>query len=189
MSQALRKLSHSLSCSQTILIFVNQVRAKLNTFGGFGAPTEVTCGGNALKFYASVRLNTRPVGFIRKGEEVVGIQIQVKIVKNKHAPPFKTIQLELEFGKGISRDSEVIDLGSKHNLITKAGGSYYSIGGHKFNGKDAIKRYFHENEGVREELIMKLREMLQKELHKNDFQSNLPDERESEEEVVTEVEA
>lgn len=114
----------------------------------------------------------------------------MKIVKNKHAPPFKTIQLELEFGKGISRDSEVIDLGSKHNLITKAGGSYYSIGGLKFNGKDAIKRYFHENEGVREELIMKLREMLQKELHKkNDFQSNLPDERESEEEVVTEVEA
>ncbi|KAJ3703699.1 hypothetical protein LUZ61_007404 [Rhynchospora tenuis] len=190
MSQALRKLSHSLSCSQTILVFVNQVRAKLSTFGGFGAPSEVTCGGNALKFYASVRLNTRRVGFIKKGEEVVGTEIQVKVVKNKHAPPFKTVQLELEFGKGISRDSEVIDLGCKHKLIKKAGSSYYAIGDRNFHGKDAIKQYFHENESVREELMIKIREkMLHKELPGNNLESDLSDGRESEEEVVTEVEA
>lgn len=114
----------------------------------------------------------------------------MKIVKNKHAPPFKTIQLELEFGKGISRDSEVLDLGCKHNLIIKRGGSYYSIGGRNFNGKDAVKRFFHENEGVREEIIMKLREkILQKVLLRNDFQSGLSDKRESEEEVVTDIDA
>ncbi|KAJ4751542.1 RecA family protein [Rhynchospora pubera] len=190
MSQALRKLSHSLSCSQTILVFVNQVRAKLSTFSGFGAPSEVTCGGNALKFYASVRLNTRRVGFIKKGEEVVGTQIQVKVVKNKHAPPFKTVQLELEFGKGISRDSEVIDLGCKHKLIIKAGTSYYAIGDRNFHGKDAIKQYFHENKSVREELMIKIREkMLHKEVPGNNLESDLSDGRESEEEVVTEVEA
>jgi recombination protein RecA len=112
----------------------------------------------------------------------------VKVVKNKHAPPFKTIQLELEFGKGISRDSEVIDLGCKHNLIIKAGASYYSIGGHNFNGKDAIKQYFQKNEGAREELITKIREnVLQKEQHRSDLHSE-SDKRESEEEVVTEVE-
>ncbi|KAJ3671491.1 hypothetical protein LUZ60_007570 [Juncus effusus] len=189
MSQALRKLSHSLSLSQTLLIFVNQVRAKLSTFGGFGVPTEVTCGGNALKFYASVRIHTRRIGFVKKGEEVIGAQIQVKIVKNKHAPPFKTVQLDLEFGKGLNRNSEIIDLGLKHNFITKLGGSYYSINGKNFNGKDAIKRYFGENSEDREELVLKIRgRMLKKESDgKDERESN--DARESEEEIVTEVEA
>lgn len=158
MSQALRKLSHSLSLSQTILIFVNQVRAKLSTFG-FGGPTEVTCGGNALKFYASVRLNIRRTGLVKKGEETVGSQVLVKIVKNKHAPPFRTAQFELEFGKGICQETELIELGSKHNLITK-GGAFYSMNGQSFRGKDAIKQYLAANPSVKEELMMKLREKL-----------------------------
>ncbi|KAE9464455.1 hypothetical protein C3L33_03555, partial [Rhododendron williamsianum] len=167
MSQALRKLSHSLSLSQTILIFVNQVRSKLSTFGGFGGPTEVTCGGNALKFYASVRLNIRRTGLVKKGEEVLvftdlttGSQVLVKIVKNKHAPPFKTAQFEIEFGKGISRESEIIELGCKHKFITKIGGACYSMNEQSFRGKDAIKQFLIGNPNAREELIMKLREKL-----------------------------
>ncbi|KAL6496517.1 hypothetical protein OROGR_029775 [Orobanche gracilis] len=158
MSQALRKLSHSLSLSQTILIFTNQVRAKLSTFG-FGGPTEVTCGGNALKFYASVRLNIRRTGLVKKGEEAVGSQVVVKIVKNKHAPPFRTAEFELEFGRGISREAEIIDLGCKHKLITKAGAMFY-LGDQSFKGKDALKKYLSENEIVRDELMKKLREKL-----------------------------
>ncbi|KAJ3678153.1 hypothetical protein LUZ60_001956 [Juncus effusus] len=162
MSQALRKLSHSLSMSQTILLFINQVRSKLSTFGGFGGPTEVTSGGNALKFYASVRLNIRRIGFVKKGEEAVGSQVQVKVVKNKHAPPFKTALFELEWGKGISRDSEIIELAIKHKHITKGGGAMYYMGEEKFRGKDAIRKHFQENEGVMEELERKLREELMK---------------------------
>ncbi|XP_009785381.1 DNA repair protein recA homolog 3, mitochondrial [Nicotiana tabacum] len=160
MSQALRKLSHSLSLSQTILIFINQVRSKLSTFGGFGGPTEVTCGGNALKFYASVRLNIKRIGLVKKGEETIGSQVLVKIVKNKHAPPFRTAEFELEFGKGISREAELIDLGVKHKLITKGGGGYYSINNQSLRGRDAVKHFLAENDSVREDLMMKLREKL-----------------------------
>ncbi|XP_062196973.1 uncharacterized protein LOC133899944 isoform X2 [Phragmites australis] len=159
MSQALRKLSHSLSRSRTILLFVNQLRSKLSTFSGFGAPAEVTCGGNALKFYASVRLNTKRVGLIKKSEEVVGTQIQVKIVKNKHAPPFKTVQLELEFGKGLSRESEIIELGLKHKFITKSG-LFYHMNGLNFHGKDAIKHYLAENRDGQEDLMAMIREKI-----------------------------
>uniref|UniRef100_A0A804IE81 Uncharacterized protein n=1 Tax=Musa acuminata subsp. malaccensis TaxID=214687 RepID=A0A804IE81_MUSAM len=199
MSQALRKLSHSLSLSQTILLFVNQVRSKLSTFGGFKGPTEVTCGGNALKFYASVRLNTKIAGLIKKGEEVLGTQIMVKIVKNKHAPPFKEVQLELEFGKGISRDSEVIELGCKHQFITKTGVAYYCLNGQNFHGKDALKRYFAENEVVREELMIKLKEKLTQadtnnksykdEISSKDTQEEIISMQTTDEEVVAEVEA
>ncbi|KAM0947014.1 putative ATP diphosphatase [Dioscorea sansibarensis] len=196
MSQALRKLSHSLSLSQTILVFINQVRSKLSTFGGFGGPTEVTSGGNALKFYASVRMNIKRIGLVKKGEETVGSQVLVKIVKNKHAPPFKTAQFELEFGKGICRYSEILELGCKHKLITKGGGGYYSLNGQNLRGKDAVKRYFTENEDAREELIMKLREKLihpEKE-NKAEPDSETPDTITSDttttdEEVVTAVEA
>ncbi|OVA09719.1 AAA+ ATPase domain [Macleaya cordata] len=160
MSQALRKLSHSLSLSQTILIFINQVRSKLSTFGGFGGPQEVTSGGNALKFYASVRLNIKRIGLVKKGEETVGSQVLVKIVKNKHAPPFKTAQFELEFGKGICRESELIELGCKHKFITKLGGAFYSFNDQSFRGKDAIKKYLAQNVDIREELMGKLREKL-----------------------------
>ncbi|GLT79098.1 hypothetical protein SLA2020_506030 [Shorea laevis] len=156
MSQALRKLSHSLSLSQTILIFVNQVRAKLSTYG-FGGPTEVTCGGNALKFYASVRLNIRRTGFIKQGEETIGSQVQVKIVKNKLAPPFKTAQFELQFGKGISREAEIIDLAVKHKFVTRSG-SFYGYNDMNFKGREAFKQYLAENDSAREELMMKLRE-------------------------------
>ncbi|XP_075517577.1 DNA repair protein recA homolog 3, mitochondrial-like isoform X1 [Primulina tabacum] len=158
MSQALRKLSHSLSVSQTILIFTNQVRSKLSTFG-FGGPTEVTCGGNALKFYASVRLNIKRTGLVKKGEEAIGSQVHVKIVKNKHAPPFRTAEFELEFGKGISRESELIDLGCKYKFVTKAG-SFFNMNGKNFNGKEALKSYLSENESEREELMKLLREKL-----------------------------
>lgn len=160
MSQALRKLSHSLSLSQAILIFINQVRSKLSTFGGFGGPSEVTCGGNALKFYASVRLNIKRIGFVKKGEETIGSQVLVKIVKNKHAPPFRTAEFELEFGKGISREAELIDLGVKHKFITKGGGGYYSINNQNFRGRDAVKHFLSENTSAREDLMMKLREKL-----------------------------
>ncbi|XP_031107546.1 DNA repair protein recA homolog 3, mitochondrial-like isoform X1 [Ipomoea triloba] len=160
MSQALRKLSHSLSFSQTTLIFINQVRAKLSTFGGFGGPQEVTCGGNALKFYASVRLNVRRVAQVKKGEEIIGNQVVVKIVKNKLAPPFRTAEFLLEFGKGICRISELIELGLKHKFITKTGGAFYSMNNQSFRGKDAIKTYLADNIIVREDLQKKLREKL-----------------------------
>lgn len=164
MSQALRKLSHSLSQSQCILLFLNQVRAKISTFGGFGGPSEVTCGGNALKFYASVRLNIRRTALIKKGEETVGSQVVVKVIKNKHAPPFKTAEFELEFGKGICQDSELIALGVKHKLIKKQG-SYYNLNGQNLHGKDALRRYLTENPSIREELALTLREKL---LHPNE---------------------
>ncbi|XP_042002398.1 DNA repair protein recA homolog 3, mitochondrial-like [Salvia splendens] len=158
MSQALRKICHSLSLSQTILLFTNQVRAKLSTFG-FGGPTEVTCGGNALKFYASVRLNIRRTGMVKQGEEVTGNQVAIKIVKNKHAPPFRTAEFELEFGKGISRESELINLGCKHKFITKSG-SFLKMNDQNFHGQDALKRHLSENASVREELEKKLRDKL-----------------------------
>ncbi|XP_022147562.1 DNA repair protein recA homolog 3, mitochondrial-like isoform X2 [Momordica charantia] len=159
MGQALRKLTHSLSSSQTLLVFINQVRSKLSTFGGFAGPTEVTCGGNALKFYASVRLNVKSIGLIKKLDETVGSRVLVKIVKNKLAPPFRTAQFELQFGKGICRETEIIDLGLKHKFISKAG-SHYSFNGQSFHGKDSLKRFLNEHESAREELILKLGDKL-----------------------------
>ncbi|XP_064945379.1 uncharacterized protein LOC135596968 isoform X1 [Musa acuminata AAA Group] len=158
MSQALRKLSHSLSRSQTILLFINQVRSKVSTFG-YGGPTEVTSGGNALKFYASVRMNIKRTGLVKKGDETLGAQVTVKIVKNKHAPPFRTTQFELEFGKGISGESEIIEIGCKHELITTRG-SFYTYEERKFHGRDALKCYLADNQAIREELIAKLREKI-----------------------------
>uniref|UniRef100_A0A2N9IRR5 RecA family profile 2 domain-containing protein n=1 Tax=Fagus sylvatica TaxID=28930 RepID=A0A2N9IRR5_FAGSY len=197
MSQALRKLSHSLSLSQTILIFINQVRSKISTFGGFGGPTEVTCGGNALKFYASVRINIRRVGLVKKGEETLGSQILVKVVKNKLAPPFKTAQFELEFGKGISQESEIIDFGVKHKLISKAG-SFFKYNDQNFHGKDALKKFLAENVSVRDEIAVMLKEKLlraeiQKEPETETVDGNLTEEVVSpdstDEEAVTAVEA
>ncbi|KAK8706958.1 hypothetical protein V6N13_058029 [Hibiscus sabdariffa] len=156
MSQALRKITHSLSLSQTVLIFINQVRWKLSTFGS-GGPTEVTCGGNALKFYASVRLNLRRTGFVKKGEETIGSQVLVKVVKNKLAPPFKNAEFEFEFGKGISREGEIIDLATKHKLVKKSG-AFYCFNDKKHRGKEAFKIFLAENESALEELVTRLRE-------------------------------
>ncbi|PAN27031.1 hypothetical protein PAHAL_5G054600 [Panicum hallii] len=164
MSQALRKLSHSLSLSQTILLFINQTRAKVATFG-FGGPTEVTSGGNALKFYASVRLNIKRIGLVKKGEETIGSQVAVKIVKNKHAPPFKTAHFEIEFGKGICRSSELVELGLKRKLVQKAG-AMYTYNDMSFRGKDNLKSYLTENECVAKDLEMKLRKLLETEAPK-----------------------
>ncbi|KAK8520394.1 hypothetical protein V6N13_031154 [Hibiscus sabdariffa] len=186
MSQALRKLSHSLSLSQTILIFINQVRSKLSTFSGFGGPTEVTCGGNALKFYASVRLNIRRTGFVKKGEEIVGSQVLVKIVKNKLAPPFKNAEFELEFGKGISREGEIIDLATKHKFVTKAG-SFYTYNDQKLHGKEAFKKFLAENESAREELAAKLREKLLEAESKTERQTDISDGDTSEEIISNDI--
>ncbi|THG03268.1 hypothetical protein TEA_028365 [Camellia sinensis var. sinensis] len=156
--QALSLVDTLIRSGSVDVVVVDSVRAKLSTFG-FGGPTEVTCGGNALKFYASVRLNIRRTGLVKKGEETVGSQVLVKIVKNKHAPPFRTAQFELEFGKGICQETELIELGSKHKFITK-GGAFYSMNGQSFRGKDAIKQFLAANPSVKEELMMKLREKL-----------------------------
>ncbi|RZR72657.1 hypothetical protein BHM03_00015565 [Ensete ventricosum] len=120
---------------------------------------KVTSGGNALKFYSFVRLNVRRFGLVKKGDETLGSNVFVNIVKNKHAPPFKTAQFELEFGKGISRESEMVELGCKHEFITKRG-AFYGFDGKSFRGKDALKHYLMENEGLREELTTKLREKI-----------------------------
>ncbi|RCV28605.1 hypothetical protein SEVIR_5G422300v4 [Setaria viridis] len=198
MSQALRKLSHSLSLSQTILLFINQTRAKVATFG-FGGPTEVTSGGNALKFYASVRLNIKRIGLVKKGEETIGSQVAVKIVKNKHAPPFKTAQFEIEFGKGICRSSELVELGLKRKLIKKISGAYYSFNDITFHGKDNLKSYLTENESVAKDLEMQLKKLMETEAPKEQeaeggSPSDLPEEivtpeTSSEEDLAAVVEA
>lgn len=159
MSQALRKLAHSLSKSQTILIFINQIRVKLSP-GGFGGPVEVTSGGNALKFYASVRLNIRRTGYIKKGEELVGSSVTVKVAKNKVAPPFKTAEFEIEFGKGISRDAEIADFSVKYGFISKSGNWYAHNGENIANGKENLKRYLKEHTDLKDLLLTRIREKL-----------------------------
>lgn len=156
MSQALRKLTHSLSLSNAILIFTNQVRATIS-ITGFGGLSEVTCGGNALKFYASIRLNVRRIGQIKKGEEVIGNRVLVKIVKNKHAPPYKTAEFELEFGKGVSRESELIQFGIKYKLIRQAA-SFYYLNERCYRGKDSLKQFLSENVNEKEELEKRIRD-------------------------------
>ncbi|KAJ7528517.1 hypothetical protein O6H91_15G006600 [Diphasiastrum complanatum] len=161
MSQALRKLTHSLSRSQTILIFINQIRQKLATFGGFGgAPVEVTSGGNALKFYASVRLNIRRTNLLKRGEETFGSQVIVKIAKNKLAPPFKTAEFELEFGKGISKEAEVLDLSVKYGFLQKSGNWYVYSGENIANGKENAKKYLREHEELFNALTVSLKDLL-----------------------------
>ncbi|XP_024544094.1 uncharacterized protein LOC112351093 isoform X2 [Selaginella moellendorffii] len=161
MSQALRKLTHSLSRSQTILIFINQIRSKLASFGGFGgAPIEVTSGGNALKFYASVRLNIRRTNLLKKGDETVGAQVLVKIAKNKLAPPFRTAEFEIDFGRGISKEGEVLDLGFKHGLVGKSGNWYTYNSENIANGKENAKKYLREHPDILQALSESLREIL-----------------------------
>ena len=142
MSQALRKLTASISRSNTTVIFINQIRMKIGVM--FGSP-ETTTGGNALKFYASVRLDIRRVGAIKKGEEVVGNETRVKVVKNKVSPPFKTADFDILYGIGVSREGEIIDLGVNLGLIDKAG-AWYSYNGERIGqGRDNTREYLRAN--------------------------------------------
>ena len=149
MSQALRKLTASISRSKCMVIFINQIRQKIGVM--FGNP-ETTTGGNALKFYASVRLDIRRIGAIKDKEEIVGNQTRVKVVKNKVAPPFKVVDFDIMYGQGISRTGEIIDLGVKAEIIEKAG-SWYSWNGDQLGqGKEAVRRHLKDNDSVREAL-------------------------------------
>ncbi|HET6724396.1 MAG TPA: recombinase RecA [Gammaproteobacteria bacterium] len=157
MSQALRKLTANIKRSNTLVIFINQIRMKIGVM--FGSP-ETTTGGNALKFYSSVRLDIRRIGAIKKGEEVIGNQTRVKVVKNKVAPPFKRAEFEILYGQGISRQGEVIDLGVENGLIDKAG-AWYSYNGDRIGqGKDNARQYLIEHPDVQAEIEQAIRAKL-----------------------------
>jgi recombination protein RecA len=153
MSQALKKLAGSVSRSNTLLIFINQIRMKIGVM--FGNP-ETTSGGNALKFYASVRLDIRRTGQIKDKESIVGNETRVKVVKNKVAPPFKTVDFKIMYGEGISRISEILDMGVKMNMIEKAG-SFYSYNSERIGqGETAARQWLREHEDVQKELLSKI---------------------------------
>ncbi|CAM3021227.1 recombination protein RecA [Legionella steigerwaltii] len=162
MSQALRKLTANIKRSNTLVIFINQIRMKIGVM--FGSP-ETTTGGNALKFYASVRLDIRRIGSIKKGEEILGSETRVKVVKNKVAPPFKMTEFDILYNEGISRESEIINLGVQLNLIEKSG-AWYSYKGEKIGqGKDNVRLYLKENPQVAAALEQLIRtELLEKKL-------------------------
>ena len=149
MSQALRKLTSQIQRTNTLVIFINQLRMKIGVM--FGNP-ETTTGGNALKFYASVRLDIRRIGAIKKGDEIVGAETRVKVVKNKVAPPFKKAEFDVLYGEGISLEGEIIDEGVNLNLIEKAG-SWYSYNGEKIGqGKDKVREYLKDNPDISKEI-------------------------------------
>ena len=155
MSQALRKLPGSIKRTNTMVIFINQIRMKIGVM--FGSP-ETTTGGNALKFYASVRLDIRRIGSIKKGEEVIGNETKVKVVKNKVSPPFKTAEFDILYGAGISREGEVIDMGVEHKVLEKSG-SWYAYNGEKIGqGKDNAREFLKENPALAFEIENKVRE-------------------------------
>jgi len=157
MSQALRKLTANIKRSNTMVIFINQIRMKIGVM--FGNP-ETTTGGNALKFYASVRLDIRRTGSIKKGEEVIGNETRVKVVKNKVAPPFKQADFDILYGEGISRDSEIIELGVLHKLIDKSG-AWYAYKGEKIGqGKDNVREYLKEHKEIAHEIEQKIRSIV-----------------------------
>ncbi|MFB3091197.1 MAG: recombinase RecA [Gammaproteobacteria bacterium] len=149
MSQALRKLAANIKRSNTMVIFINQIRMKIGVM--FGNP-ETTTGGNALKFYASVRLDIRRIGAIKKGDEIIGNETRVKVVKNKVSPPFKEAIFDIIYGEGISRESEIVTLGVKHDLIEKAG-AWYSYKGERIGqGKDNARIFLKENPKIADEI-------------------------------------
>jgi recombination protein RecA len=157
MSQALRKLTANIKRSNTLVIFINQIRMKIGVM--FGSP-ETTTGGNALKFYSSVRLDIRRIGAIKKGDEIVGNETKVKVVKNKVAPPFKLAHFEILYGEGISREGELIDLGVEHKLIEKAG-AWYSYNGDKIGqGKEKVRLFLKENPDIANTIEQTLRDKL-----------------------------
>jgi recombination protein RecA len=154
MSQALRKLTANIKRSNTMVIFINQIRMKIGVM--FGNP-ETTTGGNALKFYASVRLDIRRTGSIKRGDEIIGNETRVKVVKNKIAPPFKQAEFDILYGEGISRESEIIELGVIHKLIEKSG-AWYAYKGEKIGqGKDNVREYLREHAEMAKEIEKKIR--------------------------------
>ncbi len=158
MSQALRKLTASIKKTNCMVIFINQIRMKIGVM--FGSP-ETTTGGNALKFYASVRLDIRRTGTIKKGEEAIGNETKVKVVKNKVAPPFKTAEFDILFGEGISREGEVIDMGVANQVLEKSG-AWYAYKGEKIGqGRDNAREFLRENPELAREIENKVREQLE----------------------------
>ena len=157
MSQALRKLTANIKRSNTLVIFINQIRMKIGVM--FGSP-ETTTGGNALKFYASVRLDIRRIGSIKKADEVIGNETRVKVVKNKLAPPFKKVEFDILYGEGISRQGELIDLGVKHGMVEKAGAWYSYRGDRIGQGRDNVRNFLREHEDVATSLDSALRDRL-----------------------------
>jgi recombination protein RecA len=157
MSQALRKLTANIKRSNTLVIFINQIRMKIGVM--FGNP-ETTTGGNALKFYSSVRLDIRRIGAIKKGDEVVGNETRVKVVKNKVAPPFKQTEFDILYNEGISREGEIIDVGVKLDIVDKAG-AWYSYNGDRIGqGKDNVRNFLKENPEMAEEIEAQIRAQL-----------------------------
>jgi recombination protein RecA len=157
MSQALRKLTGNIKRSNTIVVFINQIRMKIGVM--FGNP-ETTTGGNALKFYATVRLDIRRIGALKRGDEVIGNQTRVKVVKNKVAPPFKQAEFEILYGHGISREGEIIDLGVKEGIINKSG-SWYSYGDDRIGqGKENVREFLLANPEITAEIEKKVRSVL-----------------------------
>ena len=157
MSQALRKLTATINKTNTICIFINQLREKIGVM--FGNP-ETTTGGNALKFYSSVRLDIRRMSQIKDGEEAVGNRVKVKVVKNKVAPPFRNAEFDIIFGEGISKVGEILDLGVEMNIVQKSG-SWFSYDGNKLGqGREAVKSLLHDNPGMAAELETKIREKI-----------------------------
>ena len=157
MSQALRKLTATIKKANCMVIFINQIRMKIGVM--FGSP-ETTTGGNALKFYASVRLDIRRIGSIKKGEEIIGNETRVKVVKNKVASPFKTAEFDILYGEGISRLGEVLDLGVAGHIVEKAG-AWYAFNGEKIGqGRDNSREFLKENPELAIEIENKVRESL-----------------------------
>jgi recombination protein RecA len=157
MSQALRKLTANIKKSNCLVIFINQIRMKIGVM--FGSP-ETTTGGNALKFYASVRLDIRRIGAVKKGEEVIGSDTRVKVVKNKVAPPFRQAEFEILYGEGTSREGEIIELGVAQNLIDKSG-AWYSYKGERIGqGKENVRQFLRDNKAIADEIDRELRSRL-----------------------------
>ena len=157
MSQALRKLTGNIKRTNCMVIFINQIRMKIGVM--FGSP-ETTTGGNALKFYSSVRLDIRRIGAIKRGDEVIGNETRVKVVKNKMAPPFKVVDCDILYGEGISHLLELVDLGAKHGIIQKAG-AWYSYGDTRIGqGKDNARQFLAENPEIAEEIEAQVREIM-----------------------------
>ncbi len=157
MSQALRKLTGNIKRTNTLVIFINQIRMKIGVM--FGSP-ETTTGGNALKFYASVRLDIRRIGAVKKGEEVIGSETRVKVVKNKVAPPFRQAEFEILYGEGSSREGEIIELGVAQNLIDKSGAWYSYKGDRIGQGKENVRQFLRDNPAIANEVDAELRKRL-----------------------------